>query len=1055
MNNSSNASARLLTKIFLGAGVLLVFLLPQTTNAFTEIFDPISVDTTWTLAESPYVVYGFLEVEPGVTLIVEPGVIVKFEEGAELSVGGVLHANGTEIEPIYFTSIKDDTVGGDTNGDSNASTPFRDWVHIAFTPNAQGSFTHSTIRYGGFVEDVGGPGGGLGSNTGIVNDGAEISLDYVSLTDNGEDGLVQFDGTSNLSNVFVANHEVNGIFISGGSINLDQSVIRNNNHGIWAEEGLVTITASEFTENVNAILSFGASLSVHGSSIYNNTLSGLHNSDSGLVDAIGNWWGNSSGPMTPQNSGGAGEAILYGVFGNGNGSDPNDAVAFAPWLTSDPLEEPQYQECCSSVIFLPGLKGSELSTGSDKLWPPAIGNVPDFSEDILQLALDPETRESVYPVTVDGVLNKFHGTPIYQGFSDFMNTRVPSTIAAWEAFPYDWRFGPEKVIADENMIARLETLAAGSDTGQVTIIAHSMGGLVGKALIKQLEEQGKEELINSFVMVGSPQLGTPQAAASLLHGDDEALPNFLPGLVVDASHVRAVAQNMPGAYNLLPSAEYFNRVADPSIVFDENAGFTEEWRNYWGEEGISNFLDFFSFITGGGVARTNPTDTQLRIPEVLNPDLVTDAHNLHAELDTYVIPENIRVVQVAGWGLPTTKAVRYVTKHFQQNYETVPTTEGDNTVVYISAVPIQISDKYFFDLDTYKSNTTIKIQHRDLLSAEPIQTLLSSVFLENPITETTYITSAKPSVANIQDQLILRSDSPVLLGAYDSLGNFTGIDPNQNLNAAILFATENIPGSTFTSSGESQSIFLPKEGIYTLVYQGIDEGPTTISVSGFSNDIVSPINVYSDIPTQSGAQALANIVSENPEESTLEIDEDGDGELDQLIAPDGSELPLTELLVFLKEKIQNLDVKEKLKKKLLNRIEKLEKKIEKKKKKNQKILDKLQKKINKKADKGKIDSGDADAILELIEELEAQSEGVVLDQEILDELKATIQNIDAPHYLKLNLLRRVERLENTKQLTRTLERFSKAVIHKGEKGRIFDEDAEDIIKLIERIESVL
>ncbi len=90
--------------------IALAFLLFQTGGAFaeTKVSGTISVNTTWTLSGSPYVVTGDVKFSNSAHLTIEPEVKIKFEPNTAIIVGyvynGSLSAIGTEASPIVFTS---------------------------------------------------------------------------------------------------------------------------------------------------------------------------------------------------------------------------------------------------------------------------------------------------------------------------------------------------------------------------------------------------------------------------------------------------------------------------------------------------------------------------------------------------------------------------------------------------------------------------------------------------------------------------------------------------------------------------------------------------------------------------------------------------------------------------------------------------------------------------------------------------------------------------------------------------------------------------------------
>ncbi|MEX0321331.1 MAG: right-handed parallel beta-helix repeat-containing protein [Puniceicoccaceae bacterium] len=90
-------------------------------------------------------------VQEGATLTVNPGTIVKLVRYAGLVVDGQLIAEGTQGEPIHFTSSEDDSVGGDSNNNGDATTGSPDWwASIHVRNNGSATLNYCRITYGGY-----------------------------------------------------------------------------------------------------------------------------------------------------------------------------------------------------------------------------------------------------------------------------------------------------------------------------------------------------------------------------------------------------------------------------------------------------------------------------------------------------------------------------------------------------------------------------------------------------------------------------------------------------------------------------------------------------------------------------------------------------------------------------------------------------------------------------------------------------------------------------------------------------------------------------------------
>jgi len=86
-------------------GVLtLILVSPSFLLANTNVTENITQDTTWGISGSPYIIQNNIQVYPGTTLTVKPGVEVVIHVGSSLIIGGELIARGELTNLIIFNS---------------------------------------------------------------------------------------------------------------------------------------------------------------------------------------------------------------------------------------------------------------------------------------------------------------------------------------------------------------------------------------------------------------------------------------------------------------------------------------------------------------------------------------------------------------------------------------------------------------------------------------------------------------------------------------------------------------------------------------------------------------------------------------------------------------------------------------------------------------------------------------------------------------------------------------------------------------------------------------
>jgi len=657
-----------------------------------------------------------------------------------------------------------------------------------------------------------------------------------------------------------------------------------------------------------------------------------------------------------------------------------------------PEEEPTpacTENCHSNVIFLPGLQASRLykpdySGGTDRLWE------PNGNADVRDLYLDGDGKSIRSDIYAKEVIDEIFGLSpdIYKTFIEMMDgLKEEGTIVDWTPIPYDWRLTVNDILDNGTMIENgysyhmasatpfifqeLERLARTSTTGKVTIIAHSNGGLVAKALMVRLEQMGKVGLVDKVILLASPQLGTPKAIASLLHGEDQ---EYLGGVIMNKPTARELGKNMPGGYQLLPSAQYFDVVSDPSIVI-RNSTSTKQLFDAYGTS-TDTIEDLYALLRGDeGRVSAGVEDVESLLN--LNGTLITQAKVLHELIDGWVAPTSTQVIEIAGWGLDTIRGIRYTDRPIagcttgecrRLTYTPLFTDDGDETVVVPSAMATASSTRYWVDLFEANRKEDEKWSHKNISEVTQVKQLIKNILSATTVGLPSYI-SQTPSPTSITKKLRYTLHSPLSLGIYDSLGRYTGLSSSTILGAEYRTVLEEIPNSYYMEFGETKTIGF-EEGSTTISMIGEALGVFTLQGERIEGGIVTSSTTFPDVPVATGTivTLLQPIGLLSP---IIAVDFDGNGTTDIQVGEDG--FSEADGVALLRGVVTTLGLGTKQEKRLLTTIDRLEnvvkkefKKPEKRVSRLNKVLDRIAEVIQKMSQKGKVTNEDKTELLKLI-----------------------------------------------------------------------------------------
>lgn len=190
-----------------------------------------------------------------------------------------------------------------------------------------------------------------------------------------------------------------------------------------------------------------------------------------------------------------------------------------------------------TVVFVPGIMGSEFWLGNERVWP-----------DLKILFTNPEIFRypSEAPLEPRGIVNEVVIVPNfikqdqYNRLGDYFVEELDfQRDVDYFDFPYDWRQDIRTSAAQLGQL--VESL---SKDQPVIIIGHSLGTMVTRYYVERL---GGDKRVERVILMGGPHRGTVKGLVSLL-----VAPQVVPFGIM-GERLREIIMTFPTAYQILPN----------------------------------------------------------------------------------------------------------------------------------------------------------------------------------------------------------------------------------------------------------------------------------------------------------------------------------------------------------------------------------------------------------------------------------------------------------------------------------------------------------------------
>jgi pimeloyl-ACP methyl ester carboxylesterase len=532
------------------------------------------------------------------------------------------------------------------------------------------------------------------------------------------------------------------------------------------------------------------------------------------------------------------------------------------------------------VIFVPGIGGSQLlyerSNGRYEIWPVPGGNLwRGFLWQENQIAFrlglgkdgktpyDIRYSARIYPsrpiekVVVGDILRSTYPAGIgddanfYSGMIRFLEDKGYKELKDLFVFPYDWRLDNSIHVEELNILVD-KALELNPDSKKVTLLAHSMGGLISRAYV--LSSESRAAKIDSLISIGTPYWGAPKVYYGLIMGYNFGNDCFL------QAQMKWLQQNFTSSYQLLPRVPFIWDSKTKSLLsLDESYKIRYKgWNDF-------NSVTTTSLDTD---AQYSPLTENIYSFDYHGRKLLENAKAFYASAGTpqNPVPLPVKHYVIVGVGIST--LIGYDLVDFKwsllgpppwryldlsgREVELIPIfADGDGQVPLLSAEVGAGSITYYVKHDIARASSS---EHGYLAQNNIVQSIVGKILDNDPPAPEAYKYKT-PEILDKTD-FTLHSDAHLVI-VDESTGERLGYDEHGNIE-------ESLAGSFLSMDGVEYASLIGATRPLKVVVNGIQTGNFTLTVNVASSKS-STVFEYRDVAVENDTVAQFVI---NPSQTT-------------------------------------------------------------------------------------------------------------------------------------------------------------------------------------------